>query len=231
MPNPNLELLELAAEHLRPLLQEIVFVGGCATGLLIEDPAAAPIRGTFDVDVIVEISSYAEYMAFSDRLRVLGFAEDRREGAPLCRWTSGSLVFDVMPLDARILGFSNRWYPGALGTAVPIQLPNGLVIRLIQAPYFLGTKLEAFRGRGKGDYFASHDLEDFIAVIDGRPSLFLELGGASAELKTYIADSVKGLLAEPRFLDALPGYLLPDDANQARIGDLLAKLRRLAILA
>jgi hypothetical protein len=37
MPNPNLELLELAAERLRPLLSEIVFVGGCATGLLIND--------------------------------------------------------------------------------------------------------------------------------------------------------------------------------------------------
>ena len=48
MPNPNLELLELAAERLRQLLPEIVFVGGCATGLLIDDPAAAPVRGTYD---------------------------------------------------------------------------------------------------------------------------------------------------------------------------------------
>jgi hypothetical protein len=44
MPNPNLELLELAAERLRQLLPEIVFVGGCTTGLLIDDPAAAPVR-------------------------------------------------------------------------------------------------------------------------------------------------------------------------------------------
>jgi hypothetical protein len=61
MPNPNLELLELAAKQLRPLLSEIVFVGGCATGLLVDDPAAAPVRGTYDVDVIAEIGSYAEY--------------------------------------------------------------------------------------------------------------------------------------------------------------------------
>jgi hypothetical protein len=86
MPNPNLELLELAAERLRRLLPEIVFVGGCATGLLIDDPAAAPVRGTYDVDIIAEIGSYAEYTVFSDRLRVLGFKEDSREGAPLCRW-------------------------------------------------------------------------------------------------------------------------------------------------
>ena len=48
MPNPDLELLELAAQRLRQLLPEIVFVGGCATGLLIDDPAAAPVRGTYD---------------------------------------------------------------------------------------------------------------------------------------------------------------------------------------
>jgi hypothetical protein len=157
----------------------------------------------------------------------LGFDEDTREGAPICRWTHGSLILDVMPLDAQVLGFSNRWYPDVLRTAGRVQLPSGLVIRAINAPYFLGTKLEAFRGRGKRDYLASHDLEDFVTVVDGRSSLVTELEGASPELKTYVADSVRMLLAESRFLDALPGYLLPDEASQARIGQLMAKLRRL----
>jgi hypothetical protein len=109
MPNPNLELLELAAERLRQILPEIVFVGGCATGLLIDDPAATLVRGTNDVDVIAEIGSYAEYTVFSERLRTLGFKEDSSEGAPLCRWIHGALTLDVMPLDSRVLGFSNRF--------------------------------------------------------------------------------------------------------------------------
>jgi hypothetical protein len=46
MPNPNLDLLILAARQLRPLLPEIVFVGGCATGLLVDDPGATYIRST-----------------------------------------------------------------------------------------------------------------------------------------------------------------------------------------
>jgi len=78
MPNPNLELLELAAERLRQFLPEIVFVGGCATGLLIDAPAAAPVRGIYDVDVIAEIGSYAEYAVFSDRRRALGFKAHSR---------------------------------------------------------------------------------------------------------------------------------------------------------
>jgi hypothetical protein len=38
---------------LGPLLDELVFVGGCATGLLITDPASGGIRPTIDVDTIV----------------------------------------------------------------------------------------------------------------------------------------------------------------------------------
>jgi hypothetical protein len=52
MPNSNLDLLILAASRLRPLLPEIVFVGGCATGLLVDNPSITDVRGTYDVDVI-----------------------------------------------------------------------------------------------------------------------------------------------------------------------------------
>jgi hypothetical protein len=40
-----------------------------------------------DVDIIAEIGSYADDAIFSERLRALGFQEDTREGAPVCRWT------------------------------------------------------------------------------------------------------------------------------------------------
>ena len=58
MANQNLELLIIAAKLLRPVLDELVFVGGCATGLLVTDEAAAEVRATFDVDAIAEITSY-----------------------------------------------------------------------------------------------------------------------------------------------------------------------------
>jgi hypothetical protein len=38
---------------------------------------------------------------------------------------------------------------------------------LITAPFFLGTKMEAFYDRGENDYHMSHDLEDFIALWRG----------------------------------------------------------------
>jgi hypothetical protein len=76
MANPNFQLLVDAAELLRPILQELVFVGGCSTALLITDKAAADVRPTLDVDAIAQISSYGEYAKFSEKLKVLGFRED-----------------------------------------------------------------------------------------------------------------------------------------------------------
>jgi hypothetical protein len=41
---------------------------------------------------------------------------------------------------------------------------------------------EAFDGRGKGDYLASHDIEDIIAVLDGRPVIVDEVKRAEPDL-------------------------------------------------
>ena len=230
MANSNLELLRVAAKLLRPVLDELVFVGGCATGLLISDDAAGEVRPTFDVDAIAEITSYVEYTIFGERLHKLGFTEDASEGAPICRWQHGQIKLDLMPLDEKILGFSNRWYKAAMDSAKELEIEPGLRIRVVTAPYFCATKLEAFRGRGKGDYLASHDLEDLITVVDGRPELLDELRSAPEDVRFYIADTIGQMLKAPQFIDGLPGYLLPDSASQARISRLLTGLAEVSKL-
>lgn len=231
MPNQNLELLTQAARFLKPLLSELVFVGGSTTALLITDKAAADVRPTYDVDAIAEITSYAAYADFSERLRNIGFAEDTREGAPICRWRQTKTILDIMPLDEKILGFSNRWYRPAMNTAEQRELEPDLGIRLVTSVYFCATKLEAFANRGQGDYMASHDLEDFVAVIDGRPELAKEIQSAPQDVRSYVASEVRKMLGTDAFVDALPGHLLPDDASQARIRTILDRLRRLAMLS
>ena len=214
------------AARLKPLLPEIVFVGGCATWLLITDPAASPVRATDDVDVIVEVASYAEYARFSKRLRSLGFSEDSSEDAPLCRWLVDRMKLDVMPTDKRILGFSNRWYKPAIETADVLSL-DGFALRVVTAPYFIGTKLEAFLGRGKGDFHASSDLEDIVTVLDGRPTVVVEVSESSAALRRYIGREVGKLLETHQFLDSLPGHLAGDPISQVRISVILENLRSL----
>lgn len=224
-PNPNLAQLITGATKLAPLLDQIVFVGGCVTGLLITDPASAPVRHTLDVDVIVEAASYVEFVVLEQRLLALGFRESRAEGAPVCRWASGDLLLDFMPVDPCILGFSNRWYVPAFAHSQSMSI-GGHNIRVITAPYFLATKLEAFRGRGKND-FSSHDLEDIVTVIDGRPELVDEVHRAPADLQKYLSNELGALLSSRDFLDALPGHLLFEAASQQRAGLVLGRMKKL----
>jgi hypothetical protein len=159
MANPNLQLLTDAAKLLEPILGELVFLGGCATALLITDNAAADVRPTFDVDAIAAITSYAAYTKFSERLRKLGFQEDTSEGAPICRWQQKTTTLDVMPLDAKILGYSNTWHEPAMIHSEERELDKGLTIRLVKPVYFCASKLEAFAGRGKNDFNGSGRLD------------------------------------------------------------------------
>jgi hypothetical protein len=69
MANPNLQLLTDAARMLKPILGDLVFVGGCATALLITDTAAADVRPTFNVDAIAEITSYCPSSKYRMRLK------------------------------------------------------------------------------------------------------------------------------------------------------------------
>lgn len=205
MPDPNLPLLQDAVRKLAPFLDEIVFVGGVTLGLLINDEAAAPIRGTTDVDVIAEILTYTDYIAFSVRLRQAHFTEDQEL---TCRWHHGALTLDVLALNKEVLGFTNIWYEPALRHASILTLSGGATIRVITAPFFLATKMEAFRGRGKMDFQASHDLEDFVAVIEGRENIGNEIAESPQDVRDYLAVAAKSLLAESRFLDVLPGFVL-----------------------
>ena len=71
--------------------------------------------------------------------------------------------------------------------------------------------MEAFRGRGGSDFQASHDLEDFVAVIDGRETLLEEIARSPRDLRDYLAKAAQSLLAESRFLDVLPGFVLDSE--------------------
>ena len=227
MASTNIDLLELAARHLEEIIDEVAFVGGSTVALLITDEAAPEVRPTVDVDLIVEVGSLNDYHNLGVRLRSKGFNEDSSDGAPLCRYRGHGFIVDVVPTDPKILGFSNRWYVSALRQAQKKILPSGNSIKVISAEYFIATKLEAFSGRGHGDYLASHDLEDIMAVIDGRPEIIGELNTADELLRSYVRERIQQLLEDPDFLEALPGFLPGDGASQQRLPGLMIRLKSL----
>lgn len=225
-PNdPNVLLVEFVVRSLGDICDRFVFVGGSATGLLITDAARPPVRATKDVDVIAEIASLVGYYELQAELKRLGFRED---SDVTCRWRIGDLKVDVMPTQEVVLGFTNRWYPRAAQQATRYRLPSGAEIRLISPPLFIATKLEAFHGRGNGDYGASHDMEDIVTVVDGRPELAAEITASDADLCAYIVDEIDALLADEQFVDTLNWHFAGDAANQARVPEVIQRFRRIA---
>lgn len=213
----SIALLELATEALEELLDTVVFVGAATIELWITDPAAPPIRPTNDVDVVAEVTTRPDFYRFEDKLRALGFLNDQSSSV-ICRWRQkqSGLIIDAMPVDASILGFTNRWQAAALPHAIRVELPSGAGLRAISPPYLLATKLEAFTGRGNGDFLGSRDFADIISLIDGREELIEEIQNSERGLCDYIAGEFKKHMKSARFLDGLYGSLPPDSLSQRR---------------
>ena len=205
--DPNREQSCLVAEALGDLREDVVFVGGATVGLLITDHAAPTVRPTKDVDVVIEVASYADYqLTIVPRLRESGFRESSEPEAPICAWKVTGVRVDVMPTEGDVLGFTNRWYPGVVQNAEPYSL-DGMTIRVISAPYFLATKFVAFDGRGEDDYYGSHDLEDIVALLDGRPEIVEGVGRVPSDVRGFLIERATALLRDAEFLNALPGHV------------------------
>ncbi|WP_454753814.1 hypothetical protein [Cupriavidus necator] len=111
----------------------------------------------------------------------------------------GELRVDFMPDDAKVLTFTNRWYADALISAQSIELDEQTTIRLVQPPYFIATKLEAYHQRGNDDPLGSQDIEDILSLFDGRPELVEELEHATPELLEYVRAQLRELLEHSDF--------------------------------
>jgi hypothetical protein len=213
----NQRMLEAAAGHLGPLLDDVVFVGGATVELWITDEAAPEFRPTADVDVVVEITTQREYYRFEKRVHAAGFVNDAESGV-LCRFRHGEsgLILDVMPTEASILGFENRWQAEAFPHAVSRVLQSGQAIRAIPPAYLLATKLEAFSTRGKCDFFGSRDFGD-VVVLDGREELVKEIAAAPEPVRTYVSRRLAGLAEHRDFDRGLEGALPSSPEGRERV--------------
>jgi hypothetical protein len=212
----NLRLLELVARRLGKLNDSVVYLGGCATALFINDPSALDVRSTIDVDCIIDVISLTEYYKFETQLSEKGFKKFMEDDV-ICRFRYDELILDVMPTDQKILGFGNRWYREALQNSVTHVIAPDLNIKSISAPYFLATKFEAFKTRGNNDLVGSHDYEDIISVIAGRTNIVEEVAEANFELQQNLKEKLKELLQNDQFEQTLPGHLNDGPATMQNV--------------
>lgn len=223
--DPNLPHLRRIAEALGDLCEQVVFVGGAVAGLLVTDSLADSVRATRDVDAVVD-ADRALFRRIEKQVAALGFMHDV-ESDVICRWVhkETGLLFDLMPMQPEVLGFSNRWYPHAVQTAVRMDLGDGVTVRLVSAVAFVATKLEAFASRGAGDFLSSHDLEDVLNIVDGRDELIAELAASPSELRLAVAAAFARLLAHRDFANVLPGLI----AEPERTSLVLDRLKRMSL--
>jgi hypothetical protein len=134
-----------------------------------------------------------------------------------------------MPTDASILGFGNRWYARAVESSESVS--NGeRTIHIAPAALFTAMKIDAFSGRGYLDFTSSHDIEDIITLVDGRAELEKDVRHASAEVRQHVSSTFGHWLEDERFLAAVSGHLMPDQASQARHVIVLDRMRKIAAL-
>lgn len=223
MPEINSSALVFVARKLDAIGINYAFVGGSIASYLIDHPDLSPIRPTDDLDIIVEALTTQRYSDIEEKLRSIGFQHDIRQGAPMCRWITNELTVDIMPTEGALIGLNTAWFAEALASALPHKV-NQSELRIISPVAFIATKLAAFHDRGENDYFASHDLEDLMAVIDGRASIVEDVAAAPNELRKYVAKTLKKIVGDDSFQEALPGYLPSDSASQKRLPSLRKKL-------
>jgi hypothetical protein len=85
-------------------------------------------------------------------------------------------------------------------------LTENIEIRVVTAPYFLATKFEAFKTRGKMDFYASHDFEDIVSMLDGRIEIVDEIKHSDSTLQEYLINSLREIMTSPSFKGAIPGH-------------------------
>jgi hypothetical protein len=192
-----------------------VFTGGGIVQLLITDPAAPPASLTKDVDAVLEIASYGDYAEIENALRAAGFVQSFQDKAAIVAWYWKDRRIDILPHKPfPLIATINRWFPWVLEDAVRFEVQQGQFAWIASAPSFLATKFEAFFSRGGGDYVGSKDIEDILAIVDGRPELVGELAAAPREVSDFLRKCFADFLSNRTFLDSIP-HLIPDSGREA----------------
>jgi len=221
-----IQQLELLAEKLGDLCEEVVVVGGCSPALILDMSTAPDLRPTDDVDILVQTESYGKYNDFIEEIKKRGFVE--KLGDRIGRFRCGELVVDVMPTEVNALGFTNKWYKKAFANAVDRKLPSGKFLKTVTPVYFIATKFEAFRDRGRNDLFASPDLEDIITIIVEAAGFEDDLGQSEADVREYISEEFEELVSHKDYPHFLAGCLGGDEASQAFLPELRQLIERIA---
>lgn len=119
----NKALIKQVAIALEELNEKVIYVGGAAVGLYVNDPAADDVRPTKDVDITVKIASLLELENIRDNLRHKGFKQSADLDV-VCRFKYHDILVDVMATKPIAWAPANRWFEKGFEHLEKVQIDN-----------------------------------------------------------------------------------------------------------
>ena len=152
-----------------------------------------------------------------EQLSAIGFSNEASSKV-ICRYKYQGLIVDIMPTSENVLGFSNKWYAPGFKHAIEYKIDKQHVVKIFPSAYFIASKLEAFKNRGKNDGRTSSDFEDIVFGLNYRNTIWIELQEADDAVKKYLKDEFSKLLDGNYFIEWIAANL---DYNERQRGDLI----------
>lgn len=223
----NRKATKLIAHALGELNQQVVYVGGAIVSHYINDPAAEDVRPTKDIDLTFEIASITELEALRELLTDKGFYQTSEDDV-ICRFrykeeTGDEIKVDVMATETVGWAPGNKWLKGGYEAAIPVDI-DGMKIHIMPLPYFLASKVYAFRERGIEKPLDSHDFEDIVYVLNYTTDIQEQLEASDDETRSYLQGAFKQIKESDELQEAVLGNLYTDNqtVRYDRIMEILA---------
>ncbi|MEI9921123.1 MAG: nucleotidyl transferase AbiEii/AbiGii toxin family protein [Bacteroidota bacterium] len=190
----NVSRIKTVCHALGDIKDQVVFVGG-STLSFYADREAFEVRETDDVDVIVEVLTFAQHAKFEEEIRKRGFSPDVNSKVRV-RYKVKDITVDFMPTTDTAIGFKNVWYPDGYRNSIDHSIGDDVTIKILAPEYFIATKMEAFKDRGSKDPRQSQDFEDIVFVLENRRAIWGELARADRKLREYLKEEFAKLLSD-----------------------------------
>jgi len=215
------------ANALGDLNDQVVFVGGTMVSLYADDPIAEDVRATKDIDLTFQIATASELEALRQALIDKGFYE-ATDSDVICRFNYEGLLVDVMSTQPVGWAPGNRWFALGFAFANKIYLEN-VGVKILPLAYFLASKIDAFFDRGLKDVYGSHDLEDIVYLFNYRVRIVEDILNSDGEVKNYLGERLRYILADDRIMNALPGHLYFEEGDE-RMEIIKEKMHAVAVV-
>ncbi len=104
----NIKVVEKVATSLEELNNDVIYVGGAVVSLYVTDEGAEQTRPTKDIDISVQISTYAQMNELRKKLASKKIYPVHSENN-MYRYSHEDILIDLIPFEETPLGPTNSW--------------------------------------------------------------------------------------------------------------------------